>query len=146
MDNRSKHYFSHSLTVAHRPSATLLFTNSGPQSNPNHPPPRPIDGDHLRWNRAYQRDPRDLPPIFPKLIDLKPPRASLATLTAYRRAPVRCTEVSSTVGFNPRSRQVPVIHQKYGAHLSSSKGATVWSVDVDTALGGVHRITQRCSR
>jgi hypothetical protein len=49
------------------------------------------------------------------------------------------------VGFNPRSQQVPVIHQTYGAHPSSPGEATVWPVDVDTALGGVHRMTQRCS-
>jgi hypothetical protein len=83
--------------------------------------------------------------MFPKLIDLKPSRASLATLMADRQAPVKCTEVSSMVGFNPRSLQVPVIHQTYDAHLGLSRGATGWAVNVDTALSGVHRTTRWCS-
>jgi hypothetical protein len=46
------------------------------------------------------------------------------------------------VEFNPRSRRVPVTLQAYGTHQSSLKEATVGSVDVDTALDGVHRITR----
>jgi hypothetical protein len=38
-----------------------------------------------------------------------------------------------------------VTPQVYGAHLSSLREATIWSVDVDTALGGVHRLTRRRS-
>jgi hypothetical protein len=72
------------------------------------------------------------------LIDLKPSRASLAMLTVDRQAPVRCTEVSSTVGFNPRSLRVPGIHQTYDAHLGLCGGATGWPVDMDSALSDVH--------
>jgi hypothetical protein len=110
-----------------------------------HPPPRPIDGDRLRWNRAHQRDPRGLPIISPKLIGPKQPRASPSTATTGNQTPVRWTEATSTVEFNLRSRRVPVTHQVYGSHLSSLREATIWSVDVDTALGGVHRLTRWCS-
>jgi hypothetical protein len=115
----------YSQTLVHGPTSTSV----------GHPPPRPIDDDHLRWNQAYQCDPRDLPPISPRLIYLKPPRATLIMLTTDRWAPVRCTEVSSMVGFNPWSWRVPVIHQTYGAHLGLPREAMVWPVDVDTALG-----------
>jgi hypothetical protein len=114
-------------------------------TNANHPQPRPIGGDHLRWSRAYQRDPHGLLTISPKLIDPKQPRASLATTTTDRRALVSWFEASSTVEFNPRSQRVPATLRAYGAHRSSLGEATVWLIDVDTALGGVHRITKRCS-
>lgn len=110
-----------------------------------HPPPRPTNGDSLRWNRVYQCDPRGLHIIFPKLIGPKQPRASPSTGTAGNHTPVRWTEATSTVEFNPRSRRVPVTPQVYGAHLSSLGEDMIWSIDVDTALGGIHRLTRWCS-
>jgi hypothetical protein len=70
---------------------------------------------------------------------------SLAMLTADRRAPVRCTGVSSAVGLNSRLIHVSALHQAYDAHLSLSGGATGWLVDVDSVFGDVHRPTRRCS-
>jgi hypothetical protein len=75
-----------------------------------------------------------------------PQMASLAMLTVDRRAPVRCTRVSSAVGFNPRSLRVSVMHKVYNPHLGLSRGAMGWSVDVDTAFGDDHRTTRQCSR
>jgi hypothetical protein len=94
---------------------------------------------------SLQCDPQDFLPIFPKLIDPKPSRVSLAMLTADRQAPVRCTGVSSAVGYNSRLLQVSVMHQAYNAHLSLSGGATGWPVDVDSVFDDVHRPTRRCS-
>jgi hypothetical protein len=47
------------------------------------------------------------------LIDLKQPIAFLATAMTDNRAPVRWTEASSLVEFNPRSQRVPATLQAY---------------------------------
>jgi hypothetical protein len=110
-----------------------------------HPPLRPGDNNHLWWKQAYQCDPRDFLHISTKLIDPKPSRVSLAVLTVDRQAPVRCTGVSSAVGYNSRLLQVLVMHQAYNAHLSLFGGATGWPVDEDSVFGDVHRPTRWCS-
>jgi hypothetical protein len=75
----------------------------------------------------------------------KQSRTSLSTATADNRAPVRWTKATSTVEFNPRVWQALATLHVHGAHLSSPGEAMVWPVDVDTTLGGVHRMTRRRS-